>query len=644
MEYLRTLANVNRGDESIAGERAVDLAILNQKGFDIPLSFVLLNNSFEDFVIGNKFQFKISKILNSNKSLKEKYDAVREVILKGKFPENMIKEFDEAFESLVVKKDSNVHDLLKEDEKPFVTLVLSTNYELNYDNKEGIIINVHGFEDFLDAIKECWACLFTADMQAFRKKNGINDSNLNVAIIIHNMKSCEVSFESYSAMNEDNEKIKVNCHLGFPDLSDSVEKDEFRLNREFLKIEYQGVAVQTHRLARGLDDKLDRVAIGTMGEEQKLNDRFIMEIARLTKKASNSLGSHIKLSGYVKDDSILIYLCDKLFLDSSNLDQQSTKDIINEEPIGGNDLVDDDDLDFSDSFVEPVDNEQEEQEKQEEREKEEKQEENEEGESEEQDEQEKNIDDFPEIIEKEDFTRDDEDDVESKGTTIVEEEHYSGELKVPENNSGSEEELVEKDFIKDDLAIPTPETIISNKEISKKEVDEEVNEINEEEHEIGKVHDNNDEFIIEPEEDEKDEQDGEYEENDVRVVDEEKKDNVEYEEYEEEVSDDIKDEEIEEVNYKKETEYEVEEEDDDSFYDAFDKVKQALLNKYEERFRKLAPENLVDVFIELNNEIIVPHDSEIGLLLRIFEQEKEYTDEEKNKILEIIDDFVEKLN
>lgn len=667
MEYLRTLNSISRGEEHIAGERAVDLAILSKKSFDIPLSFVLTNNAFEDFIIANKLQFKIAKILNKNTSLGDKYVSVREEMLKGKFPELMITELHESFESLVVTKNSNVHDLLKDDNKPFVTLVISPNYALNAESKEGIIINVHDFEDLLEAVKECWACLFTADMQAHRKKIGLLEKNLNSGIIIHNMKTCESSFETYSAMIGDNEKIKVHAYLGFPDLSGRVEKDEFRLNREFLKIEYQGITIQTHRLARGLDDKLDRVSIGIMGEEQKINDRTVMEIARLAKKASNNLGSHVKLTGYVKDDEVMIYICDKINLDSSNLDFQQVNEIINEEIIN-------DEVITEEKLEEPIEDAEE---------------------IIDEDFEEENIEAIPEPVDDEEIIEEDVEEIEEQipenedqelkeeindwtkeqeedsGNTIIEEENYEGELDLKQESESEEtlndEEKIETedfDYEKiEDLEIPVPK---DDEEIEESIEDDEdqdddfiVNNENknnddnsEEEIETPKLTKDIIEDTKEPSEDEDDdfifsvneEQENTTPENDK--TDEEKnvpitsRDEIEIEEYKEEPSNDEK----EKVSEEKENvEYVIEEDEDDNFYDAFDKVKQALLNKYEERFRKLAPDDLVEVYLELNNEIIIPFEEEIGLLLRIFEQEEEYTDEQKNKILKIIDNFIENI-
>lgn len=313
---VTTLQRIVPADIDHVGNRALRLARLAQRGFTTALSFVLTNEAFETFISHHELQGAIGAVLQGSGGATQKYDAIRELILTREFPEGIVSEIVESYESLTGGSDAA--QLVRETEAPFVMLVMSPNHHVPSESNEGIILNVRGLEQLLIAIKECWACLFTPTLQRHREAAGISARNLNMGIIIQQWVKGEVTVESWSATGGDPSMITVKSYYGQLDISSSIEKDEARLMTEHLKQIYQSTAVQSAILTRDEEDRLAKLPIGARGEGQKLTDRDVAEVARLTKKASITLEKPVKLFFTYTKEPVLLF-CNELLLTSGSV-------------------------------------------------------------------------------------------------------------------------------------------------------------------------------------------------------------------------------------------------------------------------------------------------------------------------------------
>lgn len=329
MEFVRTLAAITRGETDLVGTRAVDLARLHRE-FQLPPTFVLTNEAFESFVLRNNLHERIVSALRAEVSETRRYDAIRELILGGDFAQEMVAEIVESYESL--STGESLSTLVESEEAPFATVIISPNHHMPSESNEGVILNVRGLEQLLLAVKECWACLFTPTLQRHRRNAGIGARNLNVGVIVERAPRESVTAEAWSATGGDTDTLTVKAYYGHFDISSSVEKDECRVTREYLKPVYQSVGVQTALLTRDEDERLAKLPLGARGEQQKVNDRDLIELARLAKKASQLLEKQVKLIFNVRDTMELL-LCNELLLTGGSIKLQGleTEEAIEED-------------------------------------------------------------------------------------------------------------------------------------------------------------------------------------------------------------------------------------------------------------------------------------------------------------------------
>lgn len=556
MHFIRTLKEIHRGDRDLVGERAEDLAILSEKGFSVPLSFVLTNEAFEQFISENALQTRVAEALTSANKQRS-YETVRELILNRTVPQTMVSEIVEGYESLSINEQSSVKDIVKSEETPIVSVILSPNHSLPNENNEGVILNVKGLEQLLIAIKECWACLFTPDLQAHREA-GIGSTNLNVGVIIQRIPNGEITAEGWSATAGNIEELTVKSYFGMMDLVNECGKDEFRLTREYLKPTYQSVEIQNKMLTRDENDQLDKVPLGTRGEEQKVTDRTMIEIGRLVKKASGCLDKQVKMFFSLQNDILTVQLCNTLltttgsvkldgYQEDERIEETVDPDVYAETEPGGNP---DEGVIIEHVHEEPAA-------------------------------------EAPEVIEE----------VQEEDQTIAQEPSEPESQQAPESDPETAAEPTKQE---ENTVEESAEPIIQPEEQAQPQ--EEVEQVEEpaaSEHAPEQPEEAPP--VTEP------------------STDESIFSGVELEEQE------PSPEETPEAPANERT-----------IDEAYSAVTDALRKRYEARFNNLPPENPLDMFDELKEEIIIPHQDEIELLL-----ERELDQEQEEKILQIIDPFLQ---
>ncbi|MFC2135768.1 PEP/pyruvate-binding domain-containing protein, partial [Bacteroidota bacterium] len=296
MENILTLNKINRSDTSIAGYRAVDLAELYSKKFNVPICFVIKSSLFETFMKKNNLTPRIQEILStadfeSEESLEDSYAKIRELFANGTFMPDDENELIEAYETLAIDMDHlDIAKLVSAIEKPFLTIIGSPNYVQDSESNECIFQNVKGKVRLFNAIKDCWATLYSPKELKYRKDNEI-EAKENMAIIVQRMIESDTSAQVYT----DEEDIIVKSFFGYQDFYEEFEKDITVFSKGNLTIKNNKANFQEYQYIRDArDNQLVKKALKTEGEKQKLNDKELEELARITKRVEGFLEKPVK--------------------------------------------------------------------------------------------------------------------------------------------------------------------------------------------------------------------------------------------------------------------------------------------------------------------------------------------------------------
>ncbi|MGV8169346.1 MAG: PEP/pyruvate-binding domain-containing protein [Candidatus Nanoarchaeia archaeon] len=313
MQHIITLSNVTEEDVQKAGWRAVDLNRL-QKTVPVPLSFVVPNLIFEEFLLQNGLVLDIKKIIGSLSGSKEDYDSahsrIKELFRTASIPDEFKEELHDAYEALSSSSYRGVQSLLEESE-PVVNIILSPNYNLKDDSLTDVILNIQGFNNFLDSLKSCWLMLYSEKHLSFRSKNGISDFNAGLIVQSFLDSDCVLDAKSKGVLGD--YEITIDAYFGLPDITNTLGKDNYSVSRETFGITSQKINIQEYLLLKNVKSgTLLKRTLGKKGVSQKIIDKYIFETARLIERLSSINRMHYRIVFLFKDFKYFIFLADRI--------------------------------------------------------------------------------------------------------------------------------------------------------------------------------------------------------------------------------------------------------------------------------------------------------------------------------------------
>ncbi|MFH1770524.1 MAG: PEP/pyruvate-binding domain-containing protein [archaeon] len=333
MDNTLTLNKINKSDVEVVGYKAVDLAELHKKKLNIPICFVIKSTLFDDFVSGNNLNSQINRIISesdfsNDESLEAAYTKIKELFDKTEFSQQSQDELMEAYETLAIDIDHlDIAKLVTTIDKPYLTVIGSPNYVDDSENNNSIIQNVKGKPALFKAIKSCWSSLYTPAALKYRKKEDITTEE-KIGVIVQRMTEADVSAQTFS----DKTSIVVKTFYGYQDYEEEFEKDVSVFDKDTLAVKNTKINNQEFFFVRHMrDNNLTKKDLREKGDVQKLNDKDIEELARITKKVEGLIEKPVKLFISITKNKIYLLFVNRILIKEK--DEEITEELITETSI-----------------------------------------------------------------------------------------------------------------------------------------------------------------------------------------------------------------------------------------------------------------------------------------------------------------------
>jgi len=279
----------------IVGGKGWNLGRLNRNGFRIPSGIVLATHAYQTFIRQNQLQDFIQNISvkidasnigerNSENGLAE----VRQKIVDGLFPVHFAEALFESLENLgILNKSLAVRSSASAED----SLVAS------FAGIHSSYLNVNGKESIVEAVKNCYASLWTPAAVAYRRKMNINDNDVLQAVVIMEMVKAEAAGVAFTCDpltgRTDTMVINANYGLGEAVVGGLVEPDEYKLTFETFLPKVVGKKIGLKRGQSVLDSN-QGVKFIPLTEDfkssQVLNNENIFKLALLVQRVYEALG------------------------------------------------------------------------------------------------------------------------------------------------------------------------------------------------------------------------------------------------------------------------------------------------------------------------------------------------------------------
>ncbi len=248
MDYVVKLEGVKRGTPGV-GTKAEIVGELYNSGMAVPNGFVMTSEAFTKFLKANRIGHKIGEALqginfSDYQSLKEGSVEIQSMITNGTMPDYIEHAVKEEYEELSIGREAKevggiALDLIKAGRgQSFVAVRSSPLSDIPHAAFSGqmkYLTNVQGYASICNAMKECWASLFTPRALLYRKARRIEGFPM-MGVIVQKMVESEKSGWLFTNQPEtgDSSRMVIESTFGLGEAisSGTVTPDEFILEKD----------------------------------------------------------------------------------------------------------------------------------------------------------------------------------------------------------------------------------------------------------------------------------------------------------------------------------------------------------------------------------------------------------------------------
>ncbi len=247
VEFVKWFSELNKDSVSVAGGKGANLGEMYNIKIPVPPGFVVSAQAYDYFIEKAGIKKEMKKILdeinyNDTKQLDDVTRKIREMIVSSEFPEEMRREIIHAYEKLG-SDDMRIDEIKKRiSEGVFVAVRSSATAEdladASFAGQQETYLNIKGNDSLIDAIKKCFASLYTSRATYYRQRKGFKHEETKLAVVVQKMIDSDKSgviFSKDPSYNNENIIIEAVFGLGEGIVSGMITPDKYIVSPE-LKI------------------------------------------------------------------------------------------------------------------------------------------------------------------------------------------------------------------------------------------------------------------------------------------------------------------------------------------------------------------------------------------------------------------------
>jgi pyruvate,water dikinase len=308
VEIVKWFEEIGKADVSKAGGKGANLGELVKAGLPVPPGFVVTAQAYQLFTTVSELSQKIARSIegldvDDTLALQSKAKEIQAMIIATDMPANIKSEIVKAYDSLS-KRDSV--------KAQFVAVRSSATMEdseqASFAGMNATFLNVHGKEDLIQKVKECWASLYGARVIFYRLKKEFLDEPV-IAVVVQKMVNSDKAGVMFTANPSNNNMsslvIEGAFGLGEVVVGGLVSPDYYEIDKASLKVKDTRVSHKNFKIIR--DDKGNNKNVDLADKEanqQVLSDKEIQDITQLGLKIEKHYGSPQDTEWAVEGDKI----------------------------------------------------------------------------------------------------------------------------------------------------------------------------------------------------------------------------------------------------------------------------------------------------------------------------------------------------
>ncbi len=294
--WVSPLGGLGRDDVALAGGKAANLGELVRAGMSVPPGFVLTTAAYRAYVAANDLQDRVIASVPGADADPHAYEAAaREIagwFAGGTMPDELVTEIAAAYRELSGGSEP-------ESTESAVAVRSSATAEdlegASFAGQQDTYLNIRGVDAVLDAVRRCWASLWTARAMAYRARQGIDPAEVSLAVVVQELVDAAAAGVMFTADpstgSRDIVLISAAWGLGEAVVGGLVNTDQLTLAGDMLTVTDRQIADKAVQTVR-TDDGTAEVAVpDDRRRAAVLDDAAARDLAALGRRIAQHFGA-----------------------------------------------------------------------------------------------------------------------------------------------------------------------------------------------------------------------------------------------------------------------------------------------------------------------------------------------------------------
>ena len=278
--------DINKGDTALVGGKSANLGEMYNSGFPVPPGFALTIDAYDLFLKENNLITKIYALLktldvNDPAQLDIASKEIRKMVMIGKIPDEIARKTIVAYKKLsgfmkntlvAVRSSATAEDMPG----------------TSFAGQQATLLDIKGETNVMNAVRECWASLFTSRSIYYRVLNKIPHETVKISVVVQKMVQSEVSGVMFSIdpVKNDKDRIIIESVWGLGEMivQGSVVPDTYVVQKDTFAILSKEISDQSTELRRVKGKTAEIEVPKRVRDRQKITDDQIVALAKLSDK------------------------------------------------------------------------------------------------------------------------------------------------------------------------------------------------------------------------------------------------------------------------------------------------------------------------------------------------------------------------
>ena len=293
---------IDRSALTVAGGKAANLGELLRAGFPVPAGFCVTTAAYDLVAADAGLEPTLVALAGTQPEDTARLAALakeaRSHLSDAIVPDFLRQAIAEAYEGLgdgelvpvAVRSSATAEDLP----------------QASFAGQQDTYLNVAGVESLLDAVRRCWASLWTDRAVSYRATNAIDPHSVRLAVAVQRMVEASVAGVLFTANPVTGKRrqavIDANPGLGEAVVSGMVNPDHFVANTTTREIVERRLGDKRVAIMAGSGSGTERVELDTGEDKASLSDGQVLALAKLGERIEEHYGMPQDTEWAIDDD------------------------------------------------------------------------------------------------------------------------------------------------------------------------------------------------------------------------------------------------------------------------------------------------------------------------------------------------------